>query len=204
MDSNNTAHSQVPYGRLFTSQFAISACTFGGGFVIVSLMKKKYVEQYGWLTEEEMLDMTAIAQSSPGAIAVNAAVQVGYHLGGLPAAAVAVLGTVLPPMLILTVISLAYAAFRDSALVATLLRGMQIGVAAVLLDVTCGLGAKVFKARDALLLAVMAAAFVFSSLLKVNVIWIILGSAAAGVLRAVLAGRCSKKALSGQHEEGGA
>ncbi len=198
----NRTHAGVPYGRLFLSQFVISACTFGGGFVIVSLMKKKYVEQYGWLTEDEMLDMAAIAQSSPGAIAVNAAVQVGYHLGGVPAAAVAVLGTILPPMLILSIISLAYGAFRDSVLVATLLRGMQIGVAAVLLDVTCGLGAKVVKSRDWVLLAVLAAAFVLSVLCRVNVVWIILGAAAVGVLRAVLAARRYKKAAPADQEGG--
>lgn len=60
----------------------ISAATFGGGFVIVTLMKKKFVDEYKWI-DDEMLDLTAIAQSSPGAIAVNAAILVGYKIGGL-------------------------------------------------------------------------------------------------------------------------
>ena len=69
---------------LFSSMLRISAFTFGGGFVIVSLMKKKLVDELGWLTEEEMLDMTALAQSAPGPIAVNAAILVGRRVAGWP------------------------------------------------------------------------------------------------------------------------
>lgn len=186
----NTKHPL--FGRLFVSMFVISACTFGGGFVIVSLMKKKYVDEYGWLTQEQMLDMTAIAQSSPGAIAVNAALQVGFFLGGAAGAAVAVLATILPPLLLLSAISFVYAAFRDSVVIATLLQGMQLGVGAVLLDVTCGLGKPVLKSRDWLLITVLAAAFVLSYVLGVNVMYIILGTALIGVLRAAAAARTGK------------
>lgn len=188
---------KTPYGRLFVSMLVISACTFGGGFVIVSLMKKKFVEQYRWLSAEQMLDMTAIAQSSPGAIAVNAALQVGFYLGGGPAAAVAVLGTVLPPVVILSVISLVYAAFRDSLIVATLLQGMQLGVGAVLLDVTCGLAKPLVKKRDWFAIGIVLTAFVLSWVLKINVMYIVLGTALLGVLRAVLA---AKKSRGGQKE----
>lgn len=66
-------------GQLFLTMFTLSACTFGGGFVIVSLMKKKVVEERHWLEEDEMLDVTAIAQSSPGPIPVNASVILGYR-----------------------------------------------------------------------------------------------------------------------------
>ena len=177
---------KTPYGKLFGSMFVISACTFGGGFVIVSLMKKKFVDEYGWLTQEQMLDITAIAQSSPGAIAVNAALQAGFCLGGAPAAAVAVLATVLPPLLLISALSFVYGAVRDSAVIATLLQGMQLGVGAVLLDVTCGLGVKVLKERNLLLVGVMAAAFVLSAVLHINVMVIILGTALLGVLRAIV------------------
>ena len=86
---------------LFVNSFIISACTFGGGFVIVTLMKRKYVDELHWLDEQEMLDYTALAQASPGAIAVNAAVLVGWKIGGLPGMLLSVIGTILPPMLIL-------------------------------------------------------------------------------------------------------
>lgn len=99
---------------LFLQIFTISACTFGGGFVIVTLMKKRLVEQQGWLSESEMLDMTALAQSAPGPIAVNTAVLVGWHLGGLPGMLTAVVGCILPPMVILSVISLFYTAFAQN------------------------------------------------------------------------------------------
>lgn len=177
---------RAPYGKLFGSMFLISACTFGGGFVIVSLMKKKFVDEYKWLTQEQMLDMTAIAQSSPGAIAVNAALQVGFLIGGAAAAAVAVAATILPPLLLISILSFLYAAVRDSAVIATLLQGMQLGVGAVLLDVTCSLGKPVLKSRSVLLIGVMAAAFILSSVLHINVVYIILGAALVGVLRAWL------------------
>lgn len=69
--------------KLFFTMLYISAATFGGGFVIVTLMKKKFVDEYKWIDDDEMLDLTAIAQSSQGAIAVNAAILVGYKIGGL-------------------------------------------------------------------------------------------------------------------------
>lgn len=100
-------------GKLFCSTFYLSAFTFGGGYVIIPLMRKKFVEQYHWIEEEEMLDLTAIAQSSPGAIAVNASILIGYRLAGLFGALVTVLGTVLPPLIILSVISVAYTALPE-------------------------------------------------------------------------------------------
>ena len=99
------------YFKLFASTFHLSAFTFGGGFVIIPLMRKKFVDQYKWIDEKEMLDLTAIAQASPGAIAVNAAILVGYRLAGVIGEMITILGTVLPPLLILSVISLAYRHF---------------------------------------------------------------------------------------------
>ena len=86
---------------LFASMLSISACTFGGGFVIVTFMRRRFVEELHWLAEDEMLDLIALAQSSPGAIAVNAAILVGWRIGGFLGMLAAVLGTILPPMLIL-------------------------------------------------------------------------------------------------------
>lgn len=91
---------------LFKSMFVLSACTFGGGFVIVSLMKKKYVEELKWLDEDEMLDVTAITQSSPGPLPVNASVIIGYRMAGVTGSLAAIAGTILPPMVIISVISL--------------------------------------------------------------------------------------------------
>ena len=170
---------------LFFSTLYISAFTFGGGYVIVTFMKRKFVDELHWIDEHEMLDMTALAQSSPGAIAVNAAILVGWRVEGLPGMAVAVLGSILPPMVILTVISFIYQAFATNPYVALVLKGMQAGVAAVILDVVCDLGGDVLKTRSVLFIGLMVAAFVASSLLQINVILIILAATAFGVLRAV-------------------
>lgn len=123
------------YKKLFLSTFELSAFTFGGGFVIIPLMRKKFVEELGWIEEQEMMDLAAIAQSSPGAIAVNASILVGYHTAGIPGAMLTVLGTVLPPLIIISVISLFYQAFRDNAIVNLAMSGMLCGVAAVIFDV---------------------------------------------------------------------
>ena len=170
---------------LFFSTLYISAFTFGGGYVIVTFMKRKFVDELHWIDEQEMLDMTALAQSSPWAIAVNAAILVGWRVEGLPGMAVAVLGSILPPMVILTVISFIYQAFATNPYVALVLKGMQAGVAAVILDVVCDLGGDVLKTRSVLFIGLMVAAFVASSLLQINVILIILAATAFGVLRAV-------------------
>lgn len=170
---------------LFFSTLYISAFTFGGGYVIVTFMKRKFVDELHWIDEQEMLDMTALAQSSPGAIAVNAAILVGWRVEGLPGMAVAVLGSILPPMVILSAISFIYQAFASNLYVALVLKGMQAGVAAVILDVVCDLGGDVLKTRSVLFIGLMVAAFVVSSLFQVNVILIILAATAFGVLRAL-------------------
>ena len=172
--------------QLFSATLYISACTFGGGFVIVTFMRRRFVEQLHWLDEREMLDFTALAQSAPGAIAVNAAVLVGWRVAGFCGMLAAALGTVLPPMVILSVISLGYRAFADNRCVALALGGMQAGVAAVVLDVVCGLGGTVLRERSPLHIAVMAAAFIAGALLGVNVVYVILAAALAGVGHALL------------------
>ena len=172
--------------KLFFSMLYISAFTFGGGFVIITFMKRKFVDELHWIDEQEMLDMTALAQSSPGAIAVNAAILVGWHVAGFLGMVVAVIGTILPPMIILSVISFFYAAFASNHYVALTLKGMQAGVAAVILDVVCSLGANVLKMKSTIHLIVMAAAFIATFFFGVNVIYIILAAALVGVVLAML------------------
>lgn len=168
--------------QLFLATLYISAFTFGGGFVIVTFMKRKFVDELHWIDENEMLDLTALAQSSPGAIAVNAAILVGWRVGGAAGMVTAVIGTIVPPMLILTVISLFYAAFASNVYVAAMLKGMQSGVAAMILDVVCDLAAKVFKLKKPSFIVVMTTAFAATWFFHVNVIYIILGAAVFGIV----------------------
>lgn len=179
--------------KLFFTMLYISTFTFGGGFVIITFMKKKFVDELHWIDEAEMLDLTALAQSSPGAIAVNAAILVGWRVAGILGMAVAVLATIIPPMVILSVISFFYAAFAANTYVALVLKGMQAGVAAVILDVVVGLGANVVKTKSIVHLIVMAVAFIATFVYGVNVIYIILGAAVIGILLAMY-GRKKKEA----------
>ena len=103
--------------KVFFSTLYLSAFTFGGGYVIVTLMKKKFVDELHWIDEEEMLDLVAIAQSAPGAIAVNGAIVVGYKLAGIAGAFAAIIGTIIPPFVILSVIFYFYAAFSSNYIV---------------------------------------------------------------------------------------
>lgn len=162
------------YTKLFISTFYLSAFTFGGGYVIIPLMKKKFVDDLQWLQEDEMLNLTAIAQSSPGPVAVNAALLLGYRIAGISGALVTILGTVLPPLITLSVISLFYSAFRDNIVVNAVLKGMQAGVAAVIADVVLSLGGNVLKQKDGVSVFIMAGAFVATFFLKINVVYIIL------------------------------
>ena len=188
------------YWKLFTTCFYISTFTFGGGFVIIPLMRRRFVEDLKWLEENEMMDLTAIAQSSPGAIAVNAAILTGYKIGSVAGAMIAMLATVLPPVIIITVISFFYNAFRENAVVGAVMKGMQAGVAAVICDVVIRMGSGVFKEKNALFVIVMAAAFILTFFLDVNVIFIILGcillSVCIFLFKAVAKSRKRRKSLS--------
>ena len=169
--------------KIFISTLYLSAFTFGGGYVIVTLMKKKFVDEYHWIEENEMLDLVAIAQSSPGAIAVNGAIVVGYKLAGMAGALTAIIGTIIPPFLIISVISVCYNAFRNNYLVSQMLEGMQAGVGAVIASVSYEMGAGIVKKRDGISMVIMAGAFIASCVFGVNVIYIVLICGLIGLIR---------------------
>ena len=170
------------YWRLFRTVFMLSACTFGGGFVIISMMKQKFVEELHWLSEEEMLDLTAIAQSSPGALGVNISVAVGYRIRKTAGALICTLGAVLPPLIIISVISVFYNQFKDSRVIALALEVMRAGVAAVICDVVITLAANIIRKKNLLWILVMAAAFVSTVFFKVRAVTLILICGAVGFL----------------------
>ena len=175
-------NSLQKYKKLFFSTFKLSACTFGGGFVIIPLMRKKFVEELGWIQEDEMMDLVAIAQSSPGAIAVNASILVGYHVAGIPGAMLTVLGTVLPPLIIISIISMFYQAFRDNAFVNMAMAGMLCGVAAVICDVVINMAKDILQKKRLLPVIVMLGSFIAVRFLSVDIISIII---ICGVIGAV-------------------
>ena len=160
--------------KIFISTLYLSAFTFGGGYVIVSLMKKKFVDELHWVEEKEMLDLVAIAQSSPGAIAINGAIVVVL---------VSIIGTVIPPFVIIALLSVCYNTFRSNELVSQMLEGMQAGVGAVIASVTYEMGTGVVKEKDGISLLIMAGAFVASCVFEVNVVYIVIICGLLGVLR---------------------
>ncbi|MBR6235396.1 MAG: chromate transporter [Spirochaetales bacterium] len=166
---------------LFSGMFYISAFTFGGGFVIATFVKKKFSDELGWIDESEMLDLIALAQSAPGAIAVNVAILVGWKVFGVIGMIASVLGTILPPMIILTAVSFIYNLIADNMYVAMVLKGMQAGVAAIILSVSIDLAVKVMKEKSILYDALIVAAFVLSFFFKVNVVFLIIAALLLGV-----------------------
>ena len=167
--------------QLFKATFVLSAFTFGGGFVIVSLMKKKFVEELKWFEEEEMLDITAISQSSPGPIPINASVIIGYRMYGIIGSLVAVLGTAIPPMVVISIISVFYTQFRENAVIATALQVMRAGVAAVIFDVVVKLAGNVCKTRRNLYIGLMIVSFLCTYLLNISAMLIIITCLGIGI-----------------------
>lgn len=182
--------------QLFKATFLLSAFTFGGGFVIVSLMKKKFVEDLQWLEEEEMLDITAIAQSSPGPIPINASVILGYRMYGVIGSLVAILGTALPPMIIISVISVFYTQFRSNRIIAIALQVMRAGVAAVIFDVVINLANNVIATKRTLYILLMATAFVGKVILGVDAMIVILCCLVVGLVDLAMELRSNRKVVA--------
>ena len=133
-----------------------------------------------------MLDLVAIAQSCPGPIAVNGAIVVGYQLAGIHGLLISVLATIIPPFVILSLISLCYTAFRSNAYVGWMLGGMQSGVAAVITQVVVEMTGGLVKGRQWLSILVMCAAFWASYVMEINAALIILAAAAFGLVTRVV------------------
>jgi len=183
------------YKKLFFSTFTLSLFTFGGGYVIISLMKKKFVDEFKWIEEKEMLDIFAISQSSPGVIAINASLLIGYRVAGFPGAFITLFGTVLPPLIVISIISFFYSTFRDSTIVQYVLLGMRSAVAAVITDVVIKLAKNVADEKSALSILIMTGALVASLFFQTNIIFIILVGGTLGFIRAFYYERKKKAAL---------
>lgn len=168
------------YWKLFSTTLYLSSFTFGGGYVMIPLMKKKFVNDLKWIEDDEMMDLIAIAQSSPGSLAVNASILVGYKIAGMPGALITTLGTMLPPLFILSIISIFYAQFRDNMYVSAALNAMQAGVAAVILDVVYTMAYQIFADKNKISIAVMFIAFIAGAFFDVNVLLIILAAGSFG------------------------
>lgn len=168
--------------KLFRTIFLLSAMTFGGGYVIISYMRRRFVDELKMLSEDEMMDLAAIAQTAPGSIAVNASILIGYRLLGVAGALISVLAAALPPLIIICVVYAFYDVVKDHRVTRAIMHGMRAAVAAVIVDVALSMQVKLFTARKLVPILIMAAAFVSTYFLKVNVAFILLGSALVGIV----------------------
>ena len=176
---------KISLWKLFISMVTISAFTFGGGFVIIGMMRKKFCDELHWVTDDEVLDMTAIAQSAPGALAVNSAVIFGYRIAGIAGTLVSVLGTILPPIVIISTVCLIYDAFASNQIIQIALQVMRAGVAAIITDVVIDLAGNIVRTKNTLNIVLMLAAFIASWFFKVSSIVIILLFICLGLAMAV-------------------
>lgn len=161
------------FWTLFKSTFLISAFTVGGGFVIIPLLKGKYVDEYHWISDKDTLDMVAIAQSMPGVIAVNSAVILGYRMAGVLGTLVALVATVLPCLITLSIISYCYDFFIQNFYIKMILRGMQCGATALIVNVGIDLLIKQGKKKLLLPIAIIVATFIANLCFDVNIMALI-------------------------------
>ena len=174
---------------LFLATLTISA-TANSGYAILAVMKDDFVNRRKWFTEDEMADYIAIIQSAPGAMAVNISMIVGYQSAGFLGSLAAVAGCILPPLVVMTAVTFFYEAIVSNQLVFLFMRGMQLGVVGMLLDIIIGLFTNITKGRGiAYPLALMALAFLYVQLTDWSILYLAVACAAAGIIRALAIAR---------------
>ena len=183
---------------LFGINLFISAFTFGGGYVVVPMVRKYFVDGKKLFSEEELMDMAAVAQSTPGAIAVNLSALAGFRTAGFTGAAVSSAAAVLPPIVILSIISGCYTAFSSNPAVAAVLRGMQAGVAALIVDLVIDMTRMIVRERMAFFSLMVPAAFIASSVFHISAALILTVSCCLCLLRVCVfkAGKREGESLS--------
>ena len=170
------------FWTLFKTTFIISAFTVGGGFVIIPLLKGKFVDEYHWINDKDALDMVAIAQSMPGVVAVNSAIILGYRMAGILGTLVALVATVLPCLITLSIISYCYDFFIQNAYIRMVLKGMQCGATALIVNVGIDLLVKQCKKKLVLPLLIIAATFIGSIWFQLNIMALIIVDGIIGLL----------------------
>ena len=176
---------------LFSTFFKIGAFTFGGGYAMIPLIQKEAVEKKGWITDDDILEIVAIAESTPGPVAINSATFVGYRTCGFFGAVCATLGVVLPSFGIILAISYVLKQFQELQAVQYAFNGIRAGVLALLFKALWSMYKKSPKGWAAYV--VMAGAFVLTAFLNVNVLLVIIACAVFGLVTATVAERRAKR-----------
>ena len=165
--------------QIFVSFFRIGAFTFGGGYAMIPLIQHEAVEKRKWVTDEDILDIVAIAESTPGPIAINSATFVGYRAAGVLGSACATLGVVLPSFVIILALSFVLSQFQDVQAVQYAFNGIRVGVLALLVKALWTMYKK--NPKSYIGYGIMLAAFLVTAFLDVPVLLVILGCAAVGL-----------------------
>ena len=173
--------------NLFLTFMKIGAFTFGGGYAMIPLIQREVVEEKKWINESELMDMIAIAESTPGPIAINSATFVGHHVGGFWGAFCATVGVILPSFAIIAAISYVLQQFERLRAVKYAFLGIRAGVLALILKAFWNMARQIPK--KAVSCCIAAAAFVLAALLKLNVLAVIVLCAAAGLIVSLAAER---------------
>ena len=176
--------------QIFVTFFKIGAFTFGGGYAMIPLIQREAVDHRKWVTEDDILDIVAIAESTPGPIAINSATFVGYRAAGVLGSAAATFGVVLPSFVIILALSFVLQQFQEVRAVQYAFRGIQAGVLALLFKALWTMYKKAPKGWAAYV--VMAGSFVATAVLNINVLFVIIGCAVFGLVTAMLAERRMK------------
>lgn len=159
--------------------FKIGLLTIGGGYAMLPMIEKEIVEKHQWSTDEEVMDSYALAQSIPGVIAVNTATLLGMKWKGITGAIAASLGVITPSMMIITIIAIFFAQFRQINEVANAFRGIRIAVLALLILSVYRMIKKILKDIWGILLAI--ASFVCVVFVRISPIWVVVGAAVLSI-----------------------
>ena len=176
---------------VFATFFKIGAFTFGGGYAMIPLIQRETVEKHGWISDDDILEIIAIAESTPGPIAINSATFVGYKVAGFFGSFFATLGVVLPSFIIILAISYVLEAFQSLQAVVFAFNGIRAGVLALIFKALFGMYKK--SKKNAVSYIVMALAFAAVAFLKVNTLIVIVGCAVIGLVTSILASRRAAK-----------
>lgn len=175
-------HQRISNAAIFFALLKINALTFGGGYTIIPIIRQEFVEHRKWLTDDDMLDIIAIAESGPGAMAISTSYLTGIRVNGFRGGVAAVLGSVLPPLFFITILFFVYDRVAGNRMIRAALRGMSGVIVAMLVVSTRSLLLAALKKHKLLSVSLMLFAFVFSFWNIIPIIAILLILAAVGVL----------------------
>ncbi|KOA21290.1 putative chromate transport protein [Clostridium homopropionicum DSM 5847] len=165
---------------MFISFFKIGAFTFGGGYAMIPIIEAEVVNKKRWLEKEEFLDILAISQSFPGALAVNSSIFIGYKIGGILGGILALLGVVLPSFFIILIVAIFFQQFRNNPTVELVFKGISAAVPMLVLVAVISLSKSVNK--NLINLAIVLFTVIAISFLKIHPILVIILSALYGLI----------------------